>query len=143
MAGFRYLVAAALLAPFAVRSARRAARAAAGMRATRWRPSGTQVGGAAAVGVLLLAGGNGGVSWSEQSLPSGLAALLVGLRPNRVSSGDLLVRFRGAAWWQIRVVSAAGCTPNLALAGIPHALWPLVAHWSPPTRIPYCSLSTP
>jgi drug/metabolite transporter (DMT)-like permease len=32
---------------------------------------------AAIIGTLLLAGGNGGVSWAEQKIPSGVAALLV------------------------------------------------------------------
>ena len=35
----------------------------------------------AVVGVLLLAGGNGGVSWGEQFVPSGIAALLVASVP--------------------------------------------------------------
>jgi drug/metabolite transporter (DMT)-like permease len=36
---------------------------------------------AAIVGVLLLVGGNGGVVWAEQSVPSGVAALIVGSAP--------------------------------------------------------------
>jgi len=36
---------------------------------------------AAIVGALLLMGGNGGVVWAEQTVPSGLAALLVALEP--------------------------------------------------------------
>src|SRR5260370_34799311 len=36
---------------------------------------------AAIVGVLLLAGGNGGVSWGEQFVPTGIAALLVASVP--------------------------------------------------------------
>ena len=37
--------------------------------------------GAAIVGVLLLAGGNGGVVLGERTVPSGLAALLVAMVP--------------------------------------------------------------
>src|SRR3990170_3847873 len=33
------------------------------------------------IGILLLVGGNGGVVWSEQYVPSGVAALLVGSAP--------------------------------------------------------------
>jgi drug/metabolite transporter (DMT)-like permease len=36
---------------------------------------------AAVVGLLLLLGGNGGVTWAEQRVPSGVAALMVGSAP--------------------------------------------------------------
>ena len=45
------------------------------------RPTRAQWGAAALVGALLLLGGNGGVVWAEQSVPSGLAALLVAMAP--------------------------------------------------------------
>lgn len=45
------------------------------------RPTRRQVGAAAAVGALLLMGGNGGVVWAEQRIDSGLAALLVATVP--------------------------------------------------------------
>jgi drug/metabolite transporter (DMT)-like permease len=64
MAGARHLIAGAVLYPLArLRSAERPTRA-------NWY-------GAAIVGALLLVGGNGGVSWAEQVVPSGVAALLV------------------------------------------------------------------
>lgn len=44
-------------------------------------PSRAQWRGAAVVGVLLLLGGNGLLVWSEQRIPSGVAALLVGTVP--------------------------------------------------------------
>jgi drug/metabolite transporter (DMT)-like permease len=45
------------------------------------RPSGAQWRATAAVGLLLLVGGNGLVVWSELRLPSGVAALFVGTVP--------------------------------------------------------------
>ena len=44
-------------------------------------PSRSQWRSAAIIGVLLLLGGNGGVSWAEQRVPSGIAALMVGTTP--------------------------------------------------------------
>ena len=40
----------------------------------QWRSAGI-------IGILLLVGGNGGVVWAEQTVPSGVAALLVGSTP--------------------------------------------------------------
>jgi len=45
------------------------------------RPSFRNWKAAAAVGGLLLFGGNGGVVWAEQTVPSGIAAVLVGTVP--------------------------------------------------------------
>jgi drug/metabolite transporter (DMT)-like permease len=68
MAGARFLVSgAALYAWTRSRGAPRPTRA-------NWRA-------AAVVGAFLLVGGNGGVAWSEQRVPSGLAALLVATVP--------------------------------------------------------------
>ena len=68
MAAARFLVAGTLLYAWA-----------------RWRgaPAPTRLHwrGAAVVGALLLVGGNGGVVWAEQRVPSGLAALLVATVP--------------------------------------------------------------
>ena len=68
MAGGRYLTAGAILYLWS--------RARGGPKPTRrhWRD-------AVIVGGLLLMGGNGGVVWAEQSVASGLAALLVALEP--------------------------------------------------------------
>lgn len=68
MAGGRFLTAGAILYVWG--------RARGGPKPTRrnWRD-------AAVVGGLLLLGGNGGVVWAEQIVPSGLAALLVALEP--------------------------------------------------------------
>jgi drug/metabolite transporter (DMT)-like permease len=45
------------------------------------RPKAAHWKGAAAVGLLMLTGGNGGVMWAEQTVPSGLAAILVATVP--------------------------------------------------------------
>ena len=74
MAGTRYVVAGLLMFPFAIRSGGPAVRATDRPRAAGWWS-------AVLVGTLLLAGGNGGVSVGERSVPSGLAALLVATVP--------------------------------------------------------------
>lgn len=74
MAGIRYVVAGLLMFPFALRSGGPQVRAADRPRLSGWWS-------AALVGTLLLAGGNGGVSVGERSVPSGLAALLVATVP--------------------------------------------------------------
>ena len=68
LAGFRFLLAGAMLAGWA--SARGAARAS--MR--QWKD-------AAIVGGLMLLGGNGLVCWAETSVPSGIAALIIATVP--------------------------------------------------------------
>lgn len=45
------------------------------------RPSGLQWRNTAIIGAFLILGGNGGVIWSEQFVPSGVAALLVAILP--------------------------------------------------------------
>lgn len=69
MAGVRFLIAGAMLYAWA-RTRPGAARPTLG----NWR-------GTAIVGALLLVGGNGGVVWAEQRVPSGIAALLVAVVP--------------------------------------------------------------
>ncbi len=70
-AGTRYLVAAAILFPFAARGGRPGERRF--TRANWW--------GATVVGALMLFGGNGLVSVGEQTIPAGIAALLVATVP--------------------------------------------------------------
>lgn len=106
-----------------------------GRTALRVRPR--QLGGAAVVGLLLLLGGNGGVAVAEQTVPSGLTALLVAAtplwlvclrtaardRPARLSMVGTVVGFLGIAvlvrpgaslgddvepWGLALVVAAAG-----------------------------------
>ena len=68
MAGLRFLLAGSLLLIWRLASG--------DARPTRreWRS-------AVVVGILLLVGGNGGVVWAEQRVPSGIAALMVGSSP--------------------------------------------------------------
>jgi drug/metabolite transporter (DMT)-like permease len=95
MAGTRYLTAGAVLYPLAWLGSRRRQAAAqsvvpgpAGSRA--WSRL-AQWGGMAVVGTLLLAFGNGGVSYAEQTLPSGLAALLVASVPLWMALADRVI----------------------------------------------------
>ena len=100
MAGARFLLAGAVLYALALR--RGAGRA----PAFEWRN-------AALVGGLMLLGGNGGVCWAEQRVPTGLAALLIasvplwavlldwvrpgGLRPKAAVVAGVLTGFVGVA----------------------------------------------
>lgn len=100
MAAVRFLIAGALLYAW---------RRASGDPA----PTRRQWGAAAAVGLLLLLGGNGAVTWAEQTVPSGITALIVGsaplwmalidglrpggTRPNALTAAGLLVGFGGIA----------------------------------------------
>lgn len=67
-AGFRFLLAGAILYAFAT------LRGASQPKRGDWKP-------AAITGGLLLLGGNGLVSWAEQTVPSGLAALVIATVP--------------------------------------------------------------
>lgn len=81
MAGTRYLLAGLLLYAVVGRAG-----------GLRWsRPSFTDLRTSAVVGLLLLLGGNGLVSWSELAVPSGIAALVIATVP-------LWMAVLGAAW---------------------------------------------
>lgn len=90
MAGTRYLLAGALLYPVARRRSREGA------------PTGRQWRAAAGVAILLLVGGNGLVTFGEQTVASGIAALLVATVPLWMVLFD---RFTGAVRlrWQLIV----------------------------------------
>ncbi|MFA5263988.1 MAG: EamA family transporter [Opitutaceae bacterium] len=78
----------------------------------------------AIVGVLLLMGGNGLISWAETSIPSGITSLLIGsqplimvltewawkggLKPNLITLGALVLGFAGVAWLAAPWESQAG-----------------------------------
>ena len=78
MAGVRFTAAGLAFAAWAV------SRGAARPRARDWMTTGL-------VGALMAAGGNGGVSWALQRVPSGLGALLVSMVPFWVTLAD---------WWR-------------------------------------------
>lgn len=84
LAATRYLIAGAMLYPVAVRLGGPASRA-------TDRPGRRQWVAAALIGTLLLAVGNGGVSYAEQTVSSGLAALLVATVPLWMVGADRLV----------------------------------------------------
>lgn len=99
MAGVRFLLAGGILIAWLAVSG-----AATGITRDHWKS-------AAIVGVLLLLGGNGLVVWAQQTVPSGIAALLVGTtpfwmvllgwlvqgqrRPSLITVGGLLLGFAG------------------------------------------------
>jgi drug/metabolite transporter (DMT)-like permease len=94
MAAVRYLTAGLLLYPFAWRGSR-----------GRSQPRGprplAQWAGMAVVGTMLLAVGNGGVSYAERTLPSGVAALLVASVPFWMALADRVIngsRLRPLGW---------------------------------------------
>jgi drug/metabolite transporter (DMT)-like permease len=106
MAAARYLTAGAALYPFAWLGSRRA-KAATGSRASSRL---AQWGGMAVVGTMLLAFGNGGVSYAEQTLPSGLAALLVASVPLWMALADRVINGRSIPLrgWIALVLGLAG-----------------------------------
>jgi drug/metabolite transporter (DMT)-like permease len=110
MAAARYLTAGAVLYPAAWLGSRR--RQAAAPPPAGRAPSSrlAQWGGMAVVGTLLLAFGNGGVSYAEQTLPSGLAALLVASVPLWMALADRVINGqRIPLWgWLALVIGLAG-----------------------------------
>lgn len=118
-------------------------------------PKRKQWGAALIVGGLLLLGGNGGVVWAEQHVPSGLAALLVateplwivlldwlrpgGIRPTRMVALGLALGFIGT----VILVAPAGLQSNAhvdfigALVLIAASLcWAVGSLYSRGTRLP-------
>ena len=101
MASVRFLIAGAALLLFLP------LRGAAKPTASQWRDN-------AIIGTLLLLGGNGLVVWAEQFIPSGIAALIIGVgplfivltewawpggqKPSLVTFGALLLGLSGVVW---------------------------------------------
>lgn len=101
MAGARFLIAGTILFTFLK------LRGAAWPTAAQWRAN-------AIIGSFLLLGGNGLVVWAEQTVPSGVTALIIGVgplfivltewawpggsRPTAMTMGALLLGFAGVAW---------------------------------------------
>ena len=84
LAGVRFLAAGAVLYPIAVRQGSPATRRADRPGAQQWLA-------AAVIGTLLLSIGNGGVSYAEQTVPSGSAALLTATVPLWMVGADRLI----------------------------------------------------
>jgi drug/metabolite transporter (DMT)-like permease len=121
MAGLRFLIAGALLFAFLK------VRGASWPTTRQWRIN-------AVIGTFLLLGGNGLVVWGEQTIPSGIAALIIGisplffvliewawpggLRPRPLTVVALLLGFAGVAWlaapWQS--AAAGGLHPAGVIA---------------------------
>ena len=96
-AGLRFIVAGALLYPFALRSNHHVAVA----EHSRSRPGVRAWIAAGIVGVLLLAGGNGGVTYAETKLPSGLSALLIATVPLWMTVFSRLLRDQAITWRKV------------------------------------------
>jgi drug/metabolite transporter (DMT)-like permease len=106
MAGVRFLIAGALVYGWLrLRGAERP-------RLLHWRS-------ALILGALLLFAGNGGVTWSEQFIPSGLAALIVAMVPIYVALLDWL-RPGGARPTALRIVGLV-----IGFAGVALLIGPL------------------
>lgn len=114
MAAVRYLTAGAVLYPLALLGSRRrqapGQAAAAGLSGRRAASRLAQWGGMAVVGTMLLAFGNGGVSYAEQTLPSGLAALLVASVPLWMALADRVINGQRIPppGWLALVIGLAG-----------------------------------
>lgn len=106
--------------------------------------------GAAIVGVLLLAGGNGGVVLGERTVPSGLAALLVamvplwlivfrfgaGERPRLLTWAGVLVGFLGLAVLVLPGGGAGGTTVGIAFIVGASLSWSVGSFLSPRMPMP-------
>lgn len=143
MAGVRFLLAGSVLYAAARFS---------GAPRPKWR----EWAGPASVGAFLLLGGNGGICWAEQYVPSGIAALLVATmplcttligwlawrrkRPNRLVVLGLLVGFSGIALmtWQSGQLDGTGRVgvAGLLACGLATLSWSFGSTWSPRVRQP-------
>jgi drug/metabolite transporter (DMT)-like permease len=104
LSGVRYLIAGSLLYPIAIRTG------GAQLRVTD-RPKRPQWVSCAAIGILLLVFGNGGVTVAEQRVPSGLAAVLIATVP-------LWMICFGAVIDRNRISLRAGAGLVIGLAGV-------------------------
>jgi drug/metabolite transporter (DMT)-like permease len=119
MAAVRYLIAGAVLYLAAWLVSRRQ-RAPGSPRLAQWA-------GMATVGTMLLAFGNGGVSYAERTLPSGLTALLVASVPLWMALADRVInghRIRPAGWLAL-IIGLAG-VGLLAQPRAPGAVLPIL-----------------
>ena len=136
----RFLVAAVLLAAFlALRSG-----------PARLRISGLELLGSAVVGLLLLAFGNGAVAIAEQTVPSGLAALLVaavplwlmllrvggGERPRPLTWLGVLIGFGGAALLSLSGGDTSAKPLSVAILVFGTISWAVGSRFSPRLGLP-------
>jgi drug/metabolite transporter (DMT)-like permease len=136
----RFLVAAVLLAAFlALRSG-----------PARLRISGRELLGSAVVGLLLLAFGNGAVAIAEQTVPSGLAALLVaavplwlmllrvggGERPRPLTWLGVLIGFGGAALLSLSGGDTSAKPLSVAILVVGTISWAVGSRFSPRLGLP-------
>ncbi|GIH62342.1 drug/metabolite exporter YedA [Microbispora siamensis] len=118
------------------------------VRAVPFQMTWRQFGGAALVGLLLLAGGNGMVAVAEQHISSGLAALLVAStplwlivlrtvfrdRPHVLTLAGVLVGFAGVAFLSLRGGGASGSGVGITVVLLGSLSWSVGSFISP--RIP-------
>jgi drug/metabolite transporter (DMT)-like permease len=109
MAGLRFLVAGVLLYAWIV------------LRGEARRPTGEQWKAAWLLGALFFLGGNGGVTWAEQRVPSGLAALMVATIPFWIVLFDWTRRGGRRPAPRILIGVAAGFAGVGLLVGTPGA----------------------
>jgi len=76
----------------------------------------------AAIGILLLVGGNGTLAWAEQYVPTGYAALLIAVTPIWFLVLETFV-FRGDRLARPGIIGLA-----LGVVGIGILVWPKIAH---------------
>jgi len=103
MASLRYLAAGAMLFPVAHRGGGRRVRAADRPGARQWL-------GAAVVGTMLLAFGNGAACYAEQTLSAGLTALLIATVPIWMAIADRVINRRAISplGWLALAIGVAG-----------------------------------
>ncbi|GAB2637286.1 EamA family transporter [Kribbella swartbergensis] len=136
----RFLIAAVLLAAFlGLKSGPRR------LRVTR-----QEAFGAAVVGLLLLAFGNGAVAVAEQTVPSGLAALLVaaiplwlmllrvagGDRPRALTWGGVLIGFAGVALLALSGGDTSAKPMSVAILVVGTICWAIGSRFSPRLGLP-------
>lgn len=115
---------------------------------------------AAIIGLLLLLGGNGGLVWAEQRIPSGIASLFIattplwmalidalrpgGVRANRLTWLGVLVGFTGIALlanpWQSHTVSPALDPLGMAVLVLAALSWSIGSLYSRKASLPSSSL---
>ena len=74
------------------------------------------------IGVLLLVGGNGGLAWAEQYVPTGFAALIIAVTPIWFLVLETFV-FRGDRMSRRGLIGLA-----MGIVGIAILVWPKITH---------------